>query len=139
VSFRFIDFPSARDDLRADVLAGLTASPKSIPPKYFYDETGCRLFEAICQQPEYVLTRTELSLMRGKLPEIAAAIGAVDCIVEPGAGECAKVRLLIDALRAGGLGDEAAFRWAFAAFAVCSAAAYAWFVLDGRRAIHNPM
>ncbi len=47
--------------------------------------------------------------------------------------------LLIDALRAGGLGDEAAFRWAFAAFAVCSAAAYAWFVLDGRRAIHNPM
>ena len=99
MSFRFIDFPSARDDLRADVLAGLAASPKSIPPKYFYDEAGCRLFEAICQQPEYVLTRTELSLMRGKLPEIAAAIGAVDCIVEPGAGECAKVRLLIDALQ----------------------------------------
>ncbi len=99
MSFRFIDFPSARDDLRADVLAGLSASPKSIPPKYFYDEAGCRLFEAICQQPEYVLTRTELSLMRDKLPEIAAAIGAIDCIIEPGAGECAKVRLLIDALQ----------------------------------------
>ena len=99
MSFRFIDFPSARDDLRADVLAGLTANPKSILPKYFYDEAGCRLFEAICQQPEYVLTRTELSLMRGKLPEIAAAIGAVNCIVEPGAGDCAKVRLLIDALQ----------------------------------------
>lgn len=96
--FRFIDFPSARDDLRADVLEGLAASPKSIPPKYFYDEAGCRLFEAICQQPEYVLTRTELGLMRDKMPEIAAAIGAVDCIIEPGAGECAKVRLLIDAL-----------------------------------------
>ena len=99
MSFRFVDFPSARDDLRADVLAGLSANPKSIPPKYFYDEAGCRLFEAICQQPEYVLTRTELGLMRDKMPEIAAAIGAVDCIIEPGAGECAKVRLLIDALQ----------------------------------------
>ena len=97
--FRFIDFPSARDDLRADTLAGLAATPKSLPPKYFYDEAGCRLFEAICRQPEYVLTRTELSLMRDKLPEIAAAIGAVDCIIEPGAGDCTKVRLLIDALQ----------------------------------------
>ena len=99
MSFRFIDFPSARDDLRADVLAGLSATPKSIPPKYFYDEAGCRLFEAICRQPEYVLTRTELDLMRDKMPEIAAAIRGVDCIIEPGAGECAKVRLLIDALQ----------------------------------------
>ena len=99
MAFRFIDFPSTRDDLRADALAGLSASPKSIPPKYFYDEAGCRLFEAICQQPEYVLTRTELGLMRDKLPDIAAAIGAVDCIIEPGAGDCTKVRLLIDALK----------------------------------------
>lgn len=99
MSFRFVDFPSARDDLRADVLTGLSSSPKSIPPKYFYDEAGCRLFEAICQQPEYVLTRTELSLMRDNMPEIAAAIGAVDCVIEPGAGECAKVRLLIEALQ----------------------------------------
>lgn len=99
MSFRFIDFPSARDDLRADALAGLSASPKSIPPKYFYDDAGCRLFEAICRQPEYVLTRTELSLMRDQLPEIAAAIGAIDCIIEPGAGDCIKVRLLIDALQ----------------------------------------
>ena len=99
MSFRFIDFPSARDDLRADALAGLTATPKFLPPKYFYDEAGCRLFETICQQPEYVLTRTELRLMHDKLPEIAAAIGTVDCIIEPGAGECAKVRLLIDAMQ----------------------------------------
>lgn len=99
MSFRFIDFPSARDDFRADVLKGLAGYPKSIPPKYFYDEAGCRLFEAICQQPEYVLTRTETELMRDNMPEIAAAIGAVDCIVEPGAGDCSKVRLLIDALQ----------------------------------------
>jgi dimethylhistidine N-methyltransferase len=103
VSFRFLDSPSNRDDLRAEVLAGLTASPKSIPPKYFYDEQGCRLFELICAQPEYALTRSERALMQSRLPEIAAAIGAVDCIVEPGAGDCGKVRLLIEALHPGQL------------------------------------
>lgn len=99
MSFTFQDFPAARDDLRADVLAGLAASPKAIPPKYFYDEEGCRLFEAICAQPEYALCRTEQALMAARMPEIAAAVGEVDCIVEPGAGDCAKVRLLLDALR----------------------------------------
>jgi len=99
VFFTFKDFPAARDDLRSDVLAGLAACPKSIPPKYFYDEAGCRLFESICAQPEYTLTRTEGALLRARLGDIAAAIGPVDCIVEPGAGECAKVRLLLQSLR----------------------------------------
>ncbi|MBW8307377.1 MAG: L-histidine N(alpha)-methyltransferase [Thiobacillus sp.] len=98
MSFTFENFPADRDDLRSDVLAGLAACPKSIPPKYFYDEAGCRLFESICVQPEYALTRTEGALLRARLGEIAAAIGAVDCIVEPGAGECAKVRQLLQAL-----------------------------------------
>lgn len=99
MSFTFQDFPAARDDLRADVLAGLAASPKAIPPKYFYDEEGCRLFEAICAQPEYALCRTEQTLMAEYLPQIATAVGEVACIVEPGAGDCAKVRRLLDALR----------------------------------------
>lgn len=98
MSFTFKNFPADRDDLRSDVLAGLAACPKSIPPKYFYDEAGCRLFESICAQPEYALTRTEGALLRARLGDIAAAIGAVDCIVEPGAGECAKVRLLLQPL-----------------------------------------
>jgi dimethylhistidine N-methyltransferase len=98
MTFRFVEFPSAGDAFRSEVLLGLAASPKSIPPKYFYDETGCRLFEAICLQPEYALTRTEQALMASKLPEIAAAIGTIDCIVEPGAGDCSKVRALVDAL-----------------------------------------
>ncbi len=98
MSFTFQDFPVAGDDLRSDVLAGLTACPKAIPPKYFYDEPGCRLFEAICAQPEYALCRTERALMASRLPDIATAVGPVDCIVEPGAGECSKVRLLLDAL-----------------------------------------
>ncbi len=99
MAFAFKNFPAARDDLRVDVLTGLAASPKSIPPKYFYDEQGCRLFEAICAQPEYVLCRTEQALMGSRLADIAAAIGPVDGIVEPGAGDCVKVRLLLDALR----------------------------------------
>jgi dimethylhistidine N-methyltransferase len=99
VSFTFRDFTSDNDDLRADVLAGLAACPKSIPPKYFYDEQGCRLFESICAQPEYVLCRTERALMLDRIGDIAAATGRVDCIVEPGAGDCTKVRLLLDALR----------------------------------------
>jgi len=103
MAFRFVEFPSAGDELRSEVLAGLAASPKSIPPKYFYDEAGCRLFEAICVQPEYALTRTEQALMASKLPEIAAAIGAIDGIVEPGAGDCSKVRALVDALHPGHL------------------------------------
>lgn len=99
MSFTYQDFPAARDDLRADVLAGLAACPKAIRPKYFYDEAGCRLFESICVQPEYALCRTEQALMAARLPDIAAAVGEVECIIEPGAGDCAKVRLLLDALR----------------------------------------
>jgi dimethylhistidine N-methyltransferase len=99
MAFRFVDLAASGDSLRSDVLAGLAASPKSIPPKYFYDEAGCRLFEAICTQPEYPLTRTEHALMASRMPEIAAAIGRVECIVEPGAGSCGKVGALVEALR----------------------------------------
>jgi dimethylhistidine N-methyltransferase len=98
VAFSFRNLGADRDELRVDVLTGLAASPKSIPPKYFYDEAGCRLFEAICAQPEYVLCRTEQALMHACMPDIAAAIGPVGCIVEPGAGDCVKVRRLLDAL-----------------------------------------
>ena len=98
MGFTFKNFPVDHDDLRVDVLSGLAARPKAIPPKYFYDEAGCRLFEAICAQPEYALCRTERALMATRAHDIAAAIGAVDCIVEPGAGDCAKVRLLLDTL-----------------------------------------
>ena len=98
MAFTFRNLGADRDELRVDVLTGLAASPKSIPPKYFYDEVGCRLFEAICAQPEYVLCRTEQALMHARMPDIASAIGQTDCIVEPGAGDCVKVRRLLDAL-----------------------------------------
>jgi dimethylhistidine N-methyltransferase len=98
MSFTSQEFPVDRDTLRADVLAGLASQPKAIPPKYFYDEAGCRLFEAICAQPEYALCRTEQALMAERLADIGSAVGKVNCIVEPGAGDCAKVRRLLDAL-----------------------------------------
>lgn len=89
--------------LRADVRVGLTATPKSIPPKWFYDARGSDLFEQITTLPEYYPTRTERALLERSVGEIAAASGA-DTIVELGSGSSIKTRLLLDAfLRAGTL------------------------------------
>ncbi|MCA2205983.1 L-histidine N(alpha)-methyltransferase [Nocardia rosealba] len=87
--------------LRADARAGLTAAPKSLPPKWFYDARGSELFEAITELPEYYPTRTERALLRDVVDEIAAAARA-DVLVELGAGSAAKTRLLLDALTAVG-------------------------------------
>jgi L-histidine N-alpha-methyltransferase len=89
------------DSLRADARAGLTASPKALPPKWFYDERGSGLFEKITQLDEYYPTRAERAILRGAGGEIAAATGA-RTLVELGAGAAEKTRLLLDALRDGG-------------------------------------
>jgi L-histidine N-alpha-methyltransferase len=89
--------------LRADARAGLTASPKHLPPKWFYDARGSALFEEITALPEYYPTRTEAALLARSADEIAVASGA-DTLVELGSGSSAKTRLLLDALaRAGTL------------------------------------
>jgi L-histidine Nalpha-methyltransferase len=89
--------------LRADALAGLTATPKHLPPKWFYDARGSELFEQITALPEYYPTRTEAALLARSVDEIAAASGA-DTLVELGSGSSAKTRLLLDAFaRAGTL------------------------------------
>ncbi|HEX3924440.1 MAG TPA: L-histidine N(alpha)-methyltransferase [Streptosporangiaceae bacterium] len=87
--------------LRADVAAGLTASPKTLPPKYFYDARGSELFDEITRLPEYYLTRAETAILRQRAPEIAALSGA-ESLVELGSGTSAKTRLLLRALRDGG-------------------------------------
>ena len=87
--------------LRADARAGLTSTPKALPPKYFYDARGSALFEEITALPEYYPTRTERALLAESVGEIAAASGA-DTIVELGSGSSAKTRLLLDAFRAAG-------------------------------------
>jgi len=94
---------SAAEALRADVLRGLTATPKTLPPKWFYDERGSELFDEITRLPEYYPTRAERSILVEHAGDVAAACGA-DTLVELGSGTSEKTRLLLTALReAGGL------------------------------------
>jgi len=81
------------------VVSGLSRPQKSLPPKYFYDDTGSRLFERICRLPEYYLTRTELALTKANIAAIARFAGRGCELVEYGSGESLKTRLLIRALR----------------------------------------
>jgi L-histidine N-alpha-methyltransferase len=92
---------SAAQALRRDVRAGLTRTPKSLPPKWFYDSTGSDLFDQITRLPEYYPTRAEAQILRTRSAEIAAASGA-DTLVELGSGTSEKTRMLLDALRDSG-------------------------------------
>jgi L-histidine N-alpha-methyltransferase len=89
------------DALREDVLTGLTATPKWLPPRWFYDERGSELFDRITRLPEYYPTRTERALLTARAGEIAAAAGA-DVLVELGSGTSEKTRLLLTAMREAG-------------------------------------
>lgn len=92
---------SAAQALRRDVLEGLTQTPKTLPPKWFYDSVGSDLFDQITRLPEYYPTRAEAEILRNRAAEIAAASGA-DTLVELGSGTSEKTRLLLSALRDGG-------------------------------------
>ncbi|MFJ7996310.1 L-histidine N(alpha)-methyltransferase [Streptomyces sp. NPDC096310] len=81
--------------LRADVLHGLTRTPKTLPPKWFYDARGSELFEEITALPEYYPTRAEREILHARAPEIAAATGA-RTLVELGSGSSEKTRLLLE-------------------------------------------
>jgi dimethylhistidine N-methyltransferase len=99
---RDVDARKTLDDSSAyqfqkDVLAGLSAHPKSTPPKYFYDEAGSALFEAICVTPEYYVTRVETALLQHIAHNLAEHIAAGDVLVEFGSGASDKTRLLLDA------------------------------------------
>ncbi|MEV7866480.1 L-histidine N(alpha)-methyltransferase [Streptomyces sp. NPDC088124] len=83
--------------LRADVLHGLTRTPKTLPPKWFYDARGSELFEEITTLPEYYPTRAEREILLARAPEIAAATGA-RTLIELGSGSSEKTRLLLDSL-----------------------------------------
>ncbi len=86
------------ESLRADALAGLTGSPKRLPPKWFYDDRGSELFEQITRLPEYYPTRTEREILQRRAAEIAAA-SRPHTLVELGSGSAEKTGLLLDALR----------------------------------------
>ena len=95
----FYDAHPRAADLREEVLAGLRRRPRAIPPKFFYDAEGSRLFDAITETPEYYPTRTEIGILKANCAAIAARVGAACLLVEPGSGSCEKVRLLLEGLR----------------------------------------
>ena len=92
---------SAYEALCRDVRDGLQSSPKSLPPKWFYDSVGSDLFDQITRLPEYYPTRAEAEILHARSAEIAAATGA-DTLVELGSGTSEKTRLLLDALHQAG-------------------------------------
>ncbi len=83
------------------VVQGLSRPRKLIPPKFFYDDRGSELFDAICEQPEYYLPAAEHALLNGCAAELADLVGRGRVVIEPGAGSLKKIRLLLEALQPG--------------------------------------
>jgi dimethylhistidine N-methyltransferase len=96
---RFFDLLADAADPAAELRAGLAARPAAIPPKFFYDALGARLFEAICELPEYTLPRDEQAIFDRHASEIAHEVGAGTTLVDLGAGNCAKAERLFPLLR----------------------------------------
>jgi dimethylhistidine N-methyltransferase len=95
---RFVDGELPAVNFRKDVLEGLARPQKALPPKYFYDAAGSRLFERICRLREYYPTRVELGITRRHLKDIARFAGKRCALLEYGSGESLKTRLLLAAL-----------------------------------------
>ena len=96
----FYDQGAATQRMLAEVLAGLRQPQKQIAPKYFYDEKGSQLFDAITELPEYYPTRTEMQLFDQYLPQIQQSFGDQSlCVVEYGSGSNKKIRRVLDVLR----------------------------------------
>jgi dimethylhistidine N-methyltransferase len=94
--FAAAEKPAMSLDLRADVLGGLLSSPKTLPSKYLYDAEGSRLFERICDLPEYYIARTELTLLTRVASELTRGLPPNAALVEFGSGASIKTRLLLD-------------------------------------------
>ena len=96
---RFFDLLTAAADPAVELRAGLAAPLAAIPPKFFYDALGARLFEAICELPEYTLPRDEQAIFDRHTDEFARRIGAGCTLIDLGAGDCAKAERLFEALQ----------------------------------------
>ncbi len=94
----FDDLEPETGDFLSEVLNGLRASPKTLPCKFFYDEKGSKLFDRICELPEYYPTRTETALLEEIGGEVADCIGPHAQIIEYGCGSVRKIRPVVDAL-----------------------------------------
>ena len=89
-----------------EILEGLSRSHKALSPKFFYDSRGSTLFDAICELPEYYLTRTELSIMQMHIDEIAGLVGPQASLIEFGSGSSLKIRMLLEKLDQGVIIDQ---------------------------------
>jgi dimethylhistidine N-methyltransferase len=98
----FYDGHPGTVSLRDEVLDGLSRQPRTLSPKFFYDERGSGLFDSICDQPEYYQTRTEMAILRQAVPDLVRHIGEECLLVELGSGASRKVRLLLEELRPSG-------------------------------------
>ena len=96
---RFIDLAPDLAGVRDAVHDGLSRSPKELPAWLFYDAAGSKLFERICEQPEYYPTRTELAIFAAHGRDIAEALGEGCCLIELGSGSNRKARTLLEVLR----------------------------------------
>ena len=96
--FELIDLHPAPTDVTQAVLEGLKRNPKQLPAWLLYDQQGSALFDAICQQPEYTLTRLEKDLLKAQAQAIAEALPPGSLVVEFGAGSAEKVSPLLDAM-----------------------------------------
>ncbi|NNE69929.1 MAG: L-histidine N(alpha)-methyltransferase [Rhodothermales bacterium] len=96
----YIDAAPKTGSVLEDVLHGLSASPKSLPPRLFYDQEGSRLFDAICELEEYYPTRTEIGIMQARIEEIAEELGPQVLLVEYGSGSSLKTEILLQRLPA---------------------------------------
>lgn len=97
---RYVDLRPSSESFLGAVIGGLGARRKSLPSKFFYDERGSRLFDRICELPEYYPTRTEMALMMDIAPELRALVPEGAELVEFGSGSSRKVRILLDAVAA---------------------------------------
>ncbi len=93
-----VDFHPENSIRLEDIVRCLSAPQKILPSKLFYDEHGSRLFDAICELPEYYLTRIEQSIMETSTPEVCRRIGSRVLLVELGSGSSLKTRILLDNL-----------------------------------------
>ncbi len=98
-SFKFFDDQPVAEDFLTEVIAGLSQPQKVLPAKYFYDQQGSRLFEAITNLPEYYLTRIEINLLRQHRETIAQLVKDDVWLLEYGSGASLKIRLLLQAVR----------------------------------------
>ncbi|MBD3671141.1 MAG: L-histidine N(alpha)-methyltransferase [Gammaproteobacteria bacterium] len=98
-AIRFYDLHPPQTDHIGETIEGLSKKQKQLPPKLFYDEKGSKIFDQICEQPEYYPTRTEIEILRQNAREIAEYCSDNNLLLELGSGASKKIRILLETLR----------------------------------------